>query len=158
MALKLQPITLKQASAFITEKHRHHKPPQGWKFGVGVSNEEGELVGVATVGRPVARGNDDGYTLEVTRLCTDGSKNACSMLYSAAWRAGKALGYTRVITYILDSESGTSLLASGYKEIGHVKGRSWSCKSRPRMDKHPTVDKKMFCIGNCKNRDEITEG
>ena len=98
--LVLQPITFKEANEFIKEHHRHHLPPQGWKFGIAVNNGD-KVVGIVTVGRPVARQLDDGLTLEVTRCCTDGTKNACSMLYGAAWRAGKALGYKKMITYTL---------------------------------------------------------
>ena len=108
MTLELQPITYKEACEFITRHHRHHLPPQGWKFGIAVNDGE-KVVGVITVGRPVARHLDNGYTLEVTRNCTDGTKNAASMLYGAAWRAAKALGYKRMITYILIEEEGTSL-------------------------------------------------
>jgi len=143
MSLTLQPITLAEASAFIREHHRHHIPPVGWKFGIAVN--DGETVrGVITVGRPVARHVDDGWTLEVTRCCTDGTRHAPSMLYAAAWRAAKALGYKRLITYTLASESGVTLKASGWREIGQVKGRSWSCESRPRVDKHPLEDKRIW--------------
>lgn len=110
-----------------------------------------ERVGVAIVGRPVARALDDGLTVEVTRLCTDGEPNACSMLYAAARRTADAKGYRRGLTYILKSEwdrfegnrrtGGRSLLAAGYRFLWEVDGRSWNCKSRPRTDKHPTEDK-----------------
>lgn len=140
MRLHLQPITYAEAAAFIKEHHRHHLPPQGWKFGVAVSDGE-RVRGVVTVGRPVARHLDDGLTLEVTRCCTDGTKNAASMLYGAARRAAKALGYRRVITYTLASEPGISLRAAGWEETGKVRGRSWSAPSRPREDKHPLEDK-----------------
>ena len=123
--------------------HRHHKPPQGYKFAIGVNDGE-NVVGVITVGRPVARHLDDGYTAEVTRCCTDGTKNACSKLYAAAWRASKAMGYTKLITYVLASESGGSLKASGWKVIGERGGGSWNSKSRPRVDKHPTEVKTLW--------------
>lgn len=100
--LTLTPINLKTANAFVQQYHRHHKPTRGHKFSIGVS-ENGALVGVAICGRPVARRLDDGYTLEVNRLCTDGTPNACSILYAAAYRAARAMGYNRVITYILDA-------------------------------------------------------
>lgn len=138
--LELQPITYSEACEFIDEHHLHHKPPQGWKFGVAVQKNE-EIVGVITVGRPVARHEDDGWTLEVTRCCTDGTKNAASKLYGAARRAAWALGYKRLITYTLQSENGTSTKAAGYKRIGEAGGGSWSCSSRPRVDKHPTQKK-----------------
>jgi len=104
----------------------------------------GELVGVAIVGRPVARHRDDGRTLEVTRLCTNGTKNACSKLYSAAWRAGREMGYERIGTYILSSESGISLRAAGWKELYKTQGGSWNRKKRPRIDKHPLENKTLF--------------
>ena len=102
------------------------------------------IVGVAIVGRPVARELDDGLTVEVTRLCTLGAYNACSLLYGAARRAADAKGYRRGLTYILASEGGDSVRAAGYRQLWTVKGRSWSCQSRPREDKHPTVDKVAY--------------
>ena len=143
--MELTPIDFRSACNFIEQYHRHHKAPIGHKFSIGAI-KDGNIVGVVIVGRPIARGNDDGYTLEVTRCCSDGTKNVCSFLYSAAWRAAKNLGYRRLITYILKSESGTSLRASGYKELYSIKGRSWNCLSRPRIDKHPVVDKTLFEI------------
>lgn len=99
MSLELQPINRDEAFAFVKRHHRHHPAPQGWKFGVAV-NDGAQVVGVLTVGRPVARGLDDGYTLEVTRCCVlEEARNACSMLYAAAWRAARALGYRRLVTY-----------------------------------------------------------
>lgn len=103
-------------------------------------------MGVAVVGRPVARMLQDGFTAEVTRLCTDGTRNACSMLYSACWRAAKALGYRKMITYILNTEPGTSLKAAGWKVIGERGGGSWSVPSRPRVDNHPLQRKLLFEI------------
>ena len=140
--LELQPITYKEAVQFIKKYHSHHLPPQGWKFGIAINDGE-KVVGVITVGRPVARMLDDGWTLEVTRNCTDRTKHVASMLYGAAWRATKALGYKRLITYTLEIEAGTSLIAAGYKELYKTSGGSWSCKSRPRVDKHP-LDKKTL--------------
>lgn len=113
----------------------------GHKFSLAVADDANEVRGVVIVGRPVARGNDDGLSLEVTRLATDSCPNACSALYSAAWRATKALGYRRLGTYILASEPGTSLIAAGWRLVGEVKGRSWSCESRPRVDRHPLQNK-----------------
>ena len=106
--LEVCPMTLKEANAYVEQHHRHHKPVVGHKFSIGCSDGE-KIVGVAIVGRPVARHLDDGWTLEVNRLCTDGTRNACSMLYAAAWRAARAMGYKRLVTYILESESGVSL-------------------------------------------------
>lgn len=143
MALALCPISFAEATAFITTHHRHHLPSVGWKFGIAVTDGV-EIRGVVSVGRPVARAFDDQWTLEITRCCTDGTKNAASMLYGAARRAAQAMGYRRLVTYTLASESGTSLIASGYTEVWKVKGRSWSCKSRPRVDVNPTVDKTLW--------------
>jgi hypothetical protein len=139
--IKIVPITFKKACEYIQQVHRHHKPPQGHKFSIGLENQDGNICGVVCIGRPVARGNDDGATAEVTRLCTDGTKNACSMLYSAAARASEAMGYKKIITYILSSETGISLKASGWQKVAEVKGRSWSCTTRPREDNHPLDDK-----------------
>ena len=100
--LSLVPVSLREANEFVRQHHRHHKPTVGHKFSIGV-REDGRLAGVAICGRPVSRFLDDGYTLEVNRLCTDGARNACSMLYGAAVRAARAMGYKKVITYILDN-------------------------------------------------------
>ncbi|AVX21621.1 hypothetical protein SAMN02745885_01630 [Carboxydocella sporoproducens DSM 16521] len=136
--LIIVPCTLDEANAFIRQHHRHHQPPQGYKFCLAVADMEKEkIVGVAIVGRPIARHLDDGWTLEVTRTCTDGTKNANSMLLGAAWRAAKALGYKKLITYTLPEESGASLRAVGWKCIGETGGGSWSRKNRPRVDLHP---------------------
>ena len=138
--LELCPITISDAKVFVAEHHRHHRPPQSGLFAVAVSLAD-RVVGVAIVGRPVARGNQDGYTAEVTRVCTLGDRNAPSMLYGAAWRACRALGYRRLITYTLGSETGASLVASGWHLIAQVRGKSWNRPSRPRVDRHPTQDK-----------------
>lgn len=136
LPMTLCPITLTEAHEFVRQHHRHHKPSIGGLFAVACG--EGEQVnGVAVIGRPVARRLQDGWTAEVTRLCTDGTRNACSMLYAAAWRACRALGYRRLLTYTLDSEPGTSLKAAGWKAIGETPGKSWSVPSRPRVDMHP---------------------
>lgn len=140
MALHLTPVTLREARAYVDEHHRHHRAPPGGIFAVAVADDDG-VRGVAIVGRPVARGLQDTWTAEVTRLCTDGTKNACSMLYAAAWRAARAMGYKRMITYTLESEPGTSLRAAGWHVIHEVRGRSWDTKSRPRVDTHPLQDK-----------------
>lgn len=145
MPLQLVPIFQKQAFEFISKNHRHHKKPQGSIFQIGLHDGE-KLVGVVVVGRPVARMLSDGFTAEVTRLCTDGSKNACSMLYSAAWRVCKNMGYKRLITYILSDEPGISLTASGWRLIGERGGGSWSRPSREREDNHPIQKKLLFEI------------
>jgi hypothetical protein len=108
--LALAPITLREARAYVAANHRHHEAPAGGLFAIGVTDGE-RVRGIAIVGRPVARMLQDDFTAEVTRLCTDGARNACSMLYGAAWRAARALGYRRLITYTLPSEGGASLRA-----------------------------------------------
>lgn len=139
--LEITPVTLREARAFVDQHHRHHRSPQGGIFAVAVSDQAGSVRGVAIVGRPVARNASDGWTAEVTRVATDGTRNACSMLYGAAWRAAKAMGYRRIITYTLKDEPGTSLRAAGWTVIGETKGGSWDRKTRPRIDTHPLQEK-----------------
>jgi hypothetical protein len=134
------PMTLAEARAYVDEHHRHHPAPLSGLFAVGAAQAD-QVIGVAIVGRPVARGLQDGYTAEVTRCCTDGTKNACSMLYGACWRAARALGYRRLVTYTLDTEPGTSLRAAGWRVVAEVRGRSWHTPTRPRVDKHPLQGK-----------------
>ena len=142
--LNLTPVSFADACWFVGEHHRHHVAPRGHKFSVGVTRS-GQLVGVAIVGRPVARERQDGLTLEVTRLCVaPRERNACSMLLGAAARAAFAMGYRRLGSYILVTETGTSYRAAGWRLVGEVKGRSWSTPSRPRIDRHPTMDKLLF--------------
>jgi hypothetical protein len=121
MMLELQPINYNEASQFINKHHRHHLAPQGWKFGIAVNDGE-QIVGVITVGRPVARHFD----------------------YGAAWRAARAMGYKRIITYTLISEGGSSLKASDYKVVHQTKGGSWSREGRIRLDKHPLQEKSLW--------------
>lgn len=137
MGLRIAPVTFRQACAFIAEHHRHHRPPRGMKFAVSVM-DGADLVGVATVGRPVARRLDDGGTVEVTRTCTSGVRNANSMLYGAAWRAARALGYQRLITYSQAGESGSSMRAAGLRPVAVLPARpGWDGPSRSR-DSHGT--------------------
>ena len=132
--LEVVPMTMGEAKAYITENHRHHKAPLGGLFAIGASNGEA-IVGVVVVGRPVARLADNGWTVEVTRLASDGTHNVPSMLYRAAWRAARAMGYRKLITYTLQTEPGTSLRAAGFELVGEVTKRSWNTPSRPRVDK-----------------------
>ncbi len=129
------PITLKAAQEFVKEHHRHNKPPVGHKFSVGLETDWGLLIGVACAGRPVARMFDNGLTLEVNRTCTLGDKNANSMLYGAVWRAAKAMGYRRCITYTQHDESGASLRAVGWIRVKDLPpDQGWDCPSRVRSD------------------------
>lgn len=143
VGLSAQPITFAEACAFIREHHRHHNPPVGWLFGLAINDGE-KVVGVAMVGRPVARMLQNGYTAEVNRLCTDGTPHVASKLYAHCWQAAKALGYRRLITYILAEEPGTSLRAAGWRLIGERGGGSWNCQSRPRVDTHPIGQKQLW--------------
>lgn len=134
MSLRTVPVSFRQAGQFVADWHRHHRPPRGHKFSIGVADAD-VLVGVAMVGRPVARRLDDGLTLEVTRVATDGHRNACSLLYAAAWQAAKALGYRTLITYTQDGESGASLRAAGWRIVAaRPPAPGWSRPSRPRQD------------------------
>lgn len=134
--LSIIPCELAKANAFVRQHHRHHQPVPGHKFSIAVT--DGDTVrGIAIVGRPTARMSDDGLTLEVVRVATDGTKNACSALYGACRRAAFALGYKRLITYTLPEEGGASLRGAGWKLLGEAGGGSWSRKDRPRVDKHP---------------------
>ncbi len=140
--MQIRPIELRDANAFIEKNHRHHKRVQGHRFSLSAWHE-GELRGVVCVGRPVARlGGHPTEVLEVTRLCTDGTKNACSALYAAAARAGKEMGYKRIQTYILASEEGTSLKASGWTCEGEAGGGQWKhTDGKPRRTDQPTERK-----------------
>ena len=129
--LALVPVSLRGANEFVRQHHRHHKPTVGHKFSIGVQ-EDGRLAGVAICGRSVSRFLDDGYPLEVNRLCTDGTKNACSMLYGAAARAARAMGYRKIITYILDTEHGASLRAVGFVREGPAGGLEWTGRRKPK--------------------------
>jgi hypothetical protein len=131
--LKICPVSLAAANAFVAMHHRHHNPLRIHKFSIGCAQSK-ELVGVAIVARPVSQHLDDGFTLEVARLCTDGTRNACSLLYAASWRAARAMGYRKITTYILESEPGTSLRAAGWRRMGlaGVKGPWTGTRARQR--------------------------
>ena len=131
--LSLTPVSLSEANAFVARCHRHHKPVVGHKFSIGCM-ADGRLVGVAIVGRPVSRYLDNGLTLEVNRLCTDGT----------TWRAARAMGYRKIVTYILDTESGASLRAAGWKCVGLAGGKRWTGSRRPAADIYPAQMKYRY--------------
>lgn len=134
MGLEVVPVSFAAACAFVAEHHRHHKPPRGHKFSLGVADGD-VLVGVAIVGRPVSRviAADPIPTLEVVRTATDGTRNANSKLYGHAWQAARNIGYRRLITYTQDGETGASLRAAGFRVIGERPARGgWDTPSRPR--------------------------
>lgn len=139
--MEIRPITFREAKLFNAEHHRHHPEIQGCKFCISCWHQE-KLVGVAICGRPVSRHLDDNQTCEINRLCTDGTFNACSMLYGAACRVAKAMGYKRVITYTLESEHGASLKASNFLYGGQAGGRYWTGKRSKK--EHKEQEMKSF--------------
>lgn len=139
------PLELKEANAFVDQFHRHHDSVYRDKFRVGAM-KNGKLVGVVQIGRPVSRNMDDGKTVEVTRLCTDGTHNACSFLYAKAAKIAQEMGYSKIITYILQSESGISLKAAGwYCENPSCGGGNWNRPGRKRTTTAPTDKKQRWC-------------
>lgn len=145
--LEIVPLELDEANELVRRWHRHHKPTKFHRFSLGVEAVDVDgrvLVGVAIVGNPKARLSQDGWTLEVNRVATDGTPNACSALYGAAWRVCREMGYRRLITYILKSEPGTSLKGAGWVTVGMRGGGSWNRAARPRTDKAPTCQKQLW--------------
>lgn len=137
--LKIKPLTLKQASEFIENHHRHNGKTAGCKFAIGCFDED-KLVGVSVCGRPISRYYDDGTTLEINRVCTDGTYNACSMLYGASCRIAKEMGYKKVITYTLETENGASLKASNFKYDGEAGGGGMDGSTKFKKQALSTVD------------------
>ena len=142
--MELVPLEREDCAEFVDRLHRHHESVKRDRYRIG-AEADGKLVGVVQVGNPVARALCDGKTLEVVRLCTDGTKNACSFLYSAAARVAKNLGYSKIITYILDTESGDSLRAAGWHKEADIKGHTWDTPSRRRNTTAPTCNKQRWC-------------
>lgn len=138
--MRIIPLTLREANDLVASLHRHHQPVTGHRFSIGLEHE-GRLVGAAIMGRPVARMTDWHRILEVTRLVTDGTENACSALYGAAARVARDMGFDSIQTFILETEPGTSLLASGWIRSGDSAGGSWNRPSRSRTDNQPTIKK-----------------
>jgi len=142
------PLELKEANQLVATWHRHHKPAQGHRFSLGAITPDGTLHGACIVGRPVARlAGHPRHVLEVVRLVTDGTPNTCSALYAAAARAGKAMGYLRIQTYILDTETGTSLKAAGWTNEGTAGGGQWKhTDGKPRRTDQPTGPKSRWAL------------
>lgn len=157
MTLRIVPVTLREANAFVERLHRHSKPVRGHKFAVAVAERRdiGDprpggagygmhmdcIVGVAIVGRPVAPALDDGRAVEVLRVCTDGTRNACSMLYGAARRAARAMGHEPVYTYTLPDEGGASLRGAGYRlDKDNAGGPAAHWHNRPGRSAQPVGD------------------
>ena len=144
--LRIVPTTLGEANDFVLLHHRHHDPVTGHKYSIAIADAQGKVRGVAIVGRPVSRMADNGWTLEVNRCCTDGVRNGCSMLYRAAWKAARSMGYAKLITYTLPEEGGGSLKGAGFRLVGERGGGKWSRASRPRIDTHPEQTKWLWEI------------
>jgi len=142
--LRVVPITLREARTYVNAHHRHLPAPAGGKIAIAVHDDRGRLRGVAILGRPVARRLDNGSTVEITRVATDGCRNACSALYGGAARVARALGYSRLFTYTLDSEPGTSLRAVGWTAGPITHGGPWSRRKRERSDTHPLGPKRRW--------------
>lgn len=141
------PLELREANALVDALHRHHRPVVGHRFSLGAITSDGQLCGAAIVGRPVARMVPKREVLEVTRLVTDGTHNACSILYAASARAAKALGYRRIQTYTLSTEGGASLRASGWVDEGEAGGGQWiRSDGRPRRSDQPTEVKTRWAL------------
>jgi hypothetical protein len=138
-SLRVEPVSLDDARAFVARHHRHHPAPVGHKYSIGVADPAGVRHGVVIVGRPIARRLDDTRTLEAVRVCTDATPNACSALLAAAWRAARNLGYHRMLTYTQAGESGASLRAAGWRKVAELRPRTgWDTPGRPRRETHPT--------------------
>ena len=157
MALQIRPISLAKANAFVNSNHRHNKAVTGQRFSIACYDGD-KLCGVAICGNPIARKLDDGLTLEIRRVCTDGTRNACSMLYGACCRIGKNMGFQKIITYTLQSENGASLRASNFKLVAeNCGGTSWNSPSRPREEEQITLfGKEKKYSDELKKRWEIT--
>lgn len=157
MALSTVPLTLREANDAIAVWHRHHKPVQGYRFAIGAVNAEGQLVGVAVAGRPVARNAGDPRSVcEVTRLATDGTRNACSFLYGACARAAKAMGFAKIQTYILEEEPGSSLLASNWTQVAVSPGGTWRhSDGKARRTDQPNGPKRRFELQLNPERSEV---
>lgn len=141
--MRIIPITLKVANEFVLQYHRHNKQVVGSRFAIGLKNGD-KLVGVAICGRPISRHLDNGLTLEVYRVCTDGTKNATSMLYSRCKRIGQLMGYEKIITYTLQSESGSSLKALGATVEKNVDGRQWNDSEKVKRTKQPVSEEMKY--------------
>lgn len=152
--LTIRPTSLKDANTYVAKNHRHNVPTSGNKFSIACYDDE-RLCGVAICGRPIARLLDNGSTLEILRVCTDGTFNACSKLYGACCRIAKEMGYEKIITYTLESETGASLKASNFNLVAeNVGGTTWNTPSRPReqvqitlfgeVQRYPTERKKRW--------------
>lgn len=153
MNFTIEPLTLGRANALVAAMHRHHKPVVGHRFSLGAW-AEGVLVGAIVVGRPVARNTNPDQVAEVTRLVTNGARNACSVLYAAAARVAREMGFCRIQTFILESEPGTSLVAAGWSFDHKTSGGDWNSGGRKRRRDQPMGPKQCWTKvfrGDCGN-------
>ena len=149
MKLRVVPLTFREANRLVSDLHRHHLPVVGHRFSIGLVDDGGVVRGCAIVGRPVARAVPVERTAEVTRVATDGTANACSMLLGAAARAAKAMGFDTIQTYTLEEESGSSLRAAGWKATAVTKGREWKHTAGSRRTDQPNGPKVRWeCVLN----------
>jgi hypothetical protein len=139
-------LELKDANAFVAANHRHHAPVKRDKWRFGVIDGNGKLIGVLQAAKPVARMLDDGKTIEIVRCCSDGTKNLCSFMLGRARRIAKEMGYIKIISYIHDTENGTSYKAAGWHKEASIRGHTWNTPSRPRSTTAPTCDKQRWAI------------
>jgi hypothetical protein len=144
--LTIVPCTNEAAKDYVDSFHRHHGSSVQARFCLAAADESGMVRAVVMVGRPVARLLDDGWTLEVNRLASDGCENACSALYSASRRVAKEMGYRKLITYIREDEPGTSLRAAGWRFEEVIRARSWNMPGRPREDKTEIVRRGRWSV------------
>jgi hypothetical protein len=145
VSLRVIPLRLRFANKLVDDWHRHHQPARGHRFSIGAIDETGTLHGAAIVGRPVSQGFDPDKVAEVVRLVTNGKKNAPSLLYAAAARACREMGFEKIQTYILESETGTTLLAAGWTLEARTKGGDWNRPSRGgRRTDQPMEDKQRW--------------
>lgn len=140
------PCSVTRAREVVEAWHRHHGPSTSGLFAAAVATEDGIVRGVALVGRPVARLLDDGWTLEVTRVATDGTPNACSALYGIARRLAATLGYARLVTYTREDEPGSSPRGAGLRDDGPIRARSWDMPGRRRTDKTEIVRRRRWSL------------
>ncbi len=154
MGIKVRPISIHDANVFVEQHHRHHGAKNGCRFAIAVYDGD-QLHGVAICSNPVARNADDGLTLEVARLCTDGTYNACSILYGACARIARDMGYRKIQTYILQSESGASLKASGWICEGEAGRPTWSGKWASERQKERDAVKQISLFAEKKPPEEM---
>lgn len=144
-SLRVVALTLRQANKLVEELHRHHKPARGHRFSLGAVNQNDKLCAAAIVGRPVARAIDWRTVVEVNRLVSDGTPNACSFLYGAAARVSREMGFHKIQTYLLEDELATTMKASGWTLVAITAGGQWTgTNGKSRRTDQPIVPKQRW--------------